>query len=131
MEINVVDEQIDDLVDDLIQYFNERHFDGVQPTFMKYEITEEDIERGKARPPGFPDGESQLGITTTSVTKTIVGTMTTFNYYENSNYIALPPDIIGINKVFQMDDYGSVASSNMFSFKYQLFLNDLYYWGIY
>ena len=52
LEINVADEQIDDLVDDAIQYFNERHFDGVQPTFMKYEITEEDIERGKSRPPG-------------------------------------------------------------------------------
>ena len=113
----------------LSNIFNERHFDGVQPTFMKYEITEEDIERGKARPPGAPDGESQLGITTTSVTKSIVGTAVTFNYYENSNYIALPPDIIGINKVFQMDDYYFVRSSNMFSFKYQLFLNDLYYWG--
>ncbi|BCV08389.1 MAG: hypothetical protein CM15mL5_1590 [uncultured marine virus] len=30
LEINVDDDQIDDLVDDAIQYFNERHFDGVE-----------------------------------------------------------------------------------------------------
>ena len=29
LEINVADEQIDDLVDDALQYFQERHFDGV------------------------------------------------------------------------------------------------------
>jgi hypothetical protein len=30
LEINVDDEQIDDLVDDALQYFQERHFDGVE-----------------------------------------------------------------------------------------------------
>ena len=37
LEINVADEQIDDLVDDAIQLFQERHFDGVYPTFYKFE----------------------------------------------------------------------------------------------
>ena len=39
LEINVADEQIDDLVDDALQYFQERHFDGVTQTFLKYKIT--------------------------------------------------------------------------------------------
>ena len=30
LEINVDDDQVDDLVDDAIQLFNERHFDGVE-----------------------------------------------------------------------------------------------------
>ena len=30
LEINVDDDQIDDLVDDAIQYFQERHYDGVE-----------------------------------------------------------------------------------------------------
>ena len=30
LEINIDDDQIDDLVDDAIQLFNERHFDGVE-----------------------------------------------------------------------------------------------------
>ena len=127
LEINVAEEQIEDLVDDALQYFNERHFDGVQPTYLKYQVTQEDIDRGKARPPGA-NGDT-TGIASTSVTTSIVGTATTFTYYENSNYIAIPQDIIGINKVFQWDDYSAASSGNMFSFKYQLFLNDLYYWG--
>ena len=29
LEINVADEQVDDIIDDAVQYFQERHFDGV------------------------------------------------------------------------------------------------------
>ena len=36
LEINVADEQIEDLVDDAIQYFHERHFDGVERMYLKY-----------------------------------------------------------------------------------------------
>jgi len=122
LEINVADEQIDDLVDDAIQFFQERHFDGVYPTFFKYKITQNDIDRGRARP---SDG---IGISTTSVTTNIVGAATTFNYYENSNYLQVPPSIIGINKIFHYDGANSITH-NMFSVKYQLFLNDIYYWG--
>ena len=49
LEINVADEQIDDLVDDALQFFHERHFDGVQPTFLKYQFTQDDIDRGRAQ----------------------------------------------------------------------------------
>ena len=48
LEINVADEQIDDLVDDAVQFFQERHFDGVYPTFLKYQLTQDDIDRGRA-----------------------------------------------------------------------------------
>ena len=34
LEINVADEQIEDIVDDAIQYFQERHFDGVAQTYL-------------------------------------------------------------------------------------------------
>ena len=49
LEINVADEQIDDLVDDAIQFFQERHFDGVYQTYYKYKITQSDIDRGRSR----------------------------------------------------------------------------------
>ena len=58
LEINVAEEQIDDLVDDAIQFFQERHFDGVEKVYLKYQITQEDIDRGKARPPGAPQNSS-------------------------------------------------------------------------
>ena len=51
LEINLADEQIDDLVDDTLQYFNERHFDGVERMYLKYKITEADLNRGKAKSP--------------------------------------------------------------------------------
>ena len=34
VEINVDDDQIDDLVDDAIQYFNERHYDVLKILFQ-------------------------------------------------------------------------------------------------
>ena len=37
LEINVADEQIDDIIDDALQYFHERHFDGVLRTHFKYQ----------------------------------------------------------------------------------------------
>ena len=39
LEINIDDDQIDDLVDDALQYFHERHFDGVERMFLKYKVS--------------------------------------------------------------------------------------------
>ncbi len=61
LEINVADEQFDDLLDDSLQLFYERHFDGVEKVLLKYKITENDIKRGRAR-----GGGNTLGITTSS-----------------------------------------------------------------
>ena len=69
LEINVADEQIEDLVDDAIQYFQERHFDGVGQTYLKYQITQADVDRGKARPPGaaaLSSGRPSVGIASTA-----------------------------------------------------------------
>ena len=123
LEINVADEQIDDLVDDALQYFHERHFDGVTQTFLKYKITQADIDRGQGR-----GGSNPIGIVTTTASTSIVGTATTFSYEENSNYLQIPPHVIGISKIFHFDG-SNTTTNNMFSVKYQLFLNDIYYFG--
>ena len=49
LEINLDDDQIDDSVDDAIKLFNERHFDGVERMFLKYKITQADLDRGRAK----------------------------------------------------------------------------------
>ena len=124
LEINVADEQVEDLLDDAIQYFQERHFDGVYPSFLKYKLTEDDITRGRSR-----DGQTDnIGITTTTATATIDGGTTTFSFTETANYLQLPNDIIGVSKVFHFDGSNRM-SSGMFSLKYQLFLNDVYFYG--
>jgi hypothetical protein len=117
LEINVDDDQIDDLVDDALQYFNERHFDGVERMYLKYQITQDDLDRGRAK------SANGVGIVTTTGTSGIG----TFNFYETSNYIQVPDSVIGIEKVFKFDT--SSISGGMFSIKYQLFLNDLYYFN--
>ncbi len=130
LEINVDDDQIDDLVDDAIQYFNERHFDGVEKMYLKYEITQDDIDRGTAASSAgsnTTDPKAGVGVTVTTGTSTIVGTATTFSFYENSNYIQVPDSVIGVEKIFKFDT--SSISGGMFSIKYQLFLNDLYFFN--
>ena len=123
LEINVADEQIEDIVDDAIQYFQERHFDGVAQTYLKYKITQDDIDRGKG-----PGSTGVVGLTTETATSTIAGSEVEFDYTENSNYLAIPPSVIGCTKVFHFDGSNTITN-NMFSVKYQLFLNDIYYWG--
>jgi hypothetical protein len=122
LEVNVADEQVQDLIDDAIQYFNERHFDGVTQVYLKYQVTQDDINRGRARPPGAPQNQNgTVGMASTSATANIVGTATTFTYYQNSNYIQIPPSIIGVNKAFQ---FGGGMGQGMFNVRYQMMLND-------
>ena len=123
MEINVDDDQVDDIIDDALQLFNERHFDGVERMYLKYKVTQDDIDRGKADP------TTGVGIVTTTANSTNVsgvGTMS-FNWYENSNFLQVPESVIGVEKIFKFDT--SSISGGMFSIKYQLFLNDLYYFN--
>ena len=118
LEINVDEDQIDDLVDDAIQYFNERHYDGVEKMYLKYKITEDDVNRGRGK------GTSGTGIVGSTATDT---SGRTYNFYETENYIQVPDSVIGIEKIFKFDT--SSISGGMFSIKYQLFLNDLYYFN--
>ena len=129
LEINVDDDQIDDLVDDTIQYFNERHYDGVEKMYLKYEISQDDIDRGKGVTVAGGDqvdGKTGVGIVTTTATSTGIAA-TTFSFYENSNFIQVPDSVIGVERLFKFDT--SSISGGMFSIKYQLFLNDLYYFN--
>ena len=122
LEINVDDDQIDDLVDDALQYFSERHFDGVERMYLKYKITQGDIDRGRAK---NTDG---VGIVTTTATSVDTGAGSfTSSFYETSNFIQVPDSVVGIEKIFKLDT--SSISGGMFSLKYQLFLNDMYYFN--
>jgi len=121
LEINVADEQFQDLLDDAIQIYQERHYDGIARMYLKYKITQDDIDRGQAR-----GGDSTLGISTTTTTST-VGLSTTFNIEENNNYIQMPPSVIGVNQIFKVRS--DTVYDGLFNIRYQLFLNDLYAFG--
>ena len=121
LEINVADEQFSDLLDDAIQVYQERHYDGIVRMYLKYKITQEDIDRGEAR-----GGDKNAGITTTTGTST-VGLSTSFNFEENQNYLQMPPSVIGVNQIFKIRS--DTVYDGLFNIKYQLFLNDLYQFG--
>ena len=124
LEINVADDQIDDLVDDTVQLFNERHYDGIERMYLKYKITQDDIDRGKAT------GEHGVGIVTTTALSTPISGMTDrveSHWQETSNFLQVPDSVVGVEKIFKFDT--SSISGGMFSIKYQLFLNDLYYFN--
>ena len=120
LEINLDTDQIHDALDDTIQMYNERHYNGIERMYLKYKITQDDLDRGGAK------GTDGVGIVTTTGISTSNVTVQS-NFYETSNFISVPDHVIGINKVFKFDS--SSISGGMFSIKYQLFLNDLYYFN--
>ena len=120
LEINLDTDQIHDALDDTIQLYQERHYNGIERMFLKYKITQDDIDRGTAK------GTDGVGIVTTTGIQTSNVTVSN-NFYESSNFLAVPDHVIGVNKIFKFDS--SSISGGMFSIKYQLFLNDLYYFN--
>ena len=121
LQINVDDDQLHDLVDDTVQIYQERHYDGIERMYLKYKVTQEDLDRGRGK------GTDGVGIVTTSGISTNSATTVSSDFYETSNFLAVPETILGVNKIFKFDT--SSISGGMFSIKYQLFLNDLYYFN--
>ena len=120
LEINLDTDQIHDALDDTIQLYNERHYNGIERMYLKYKITQDDIDRGSAKDTNGVGIVTTTGISTSNVT-------VTNNFYETSNFLSMPDHVIGVNKIFKFDT--SSISGGMFSIKYQLFLNDLYYFN--
>ena len=109
IDINVSDDQVDDRIDEALQYFSHYHFDQVEKMYLKYEITQADIDRAR-------------GNTTTTATD-VSDTSVSASFKEGNNFIPLPTTILSVIQVFPMDN---AASSNLFDIKYQMRLNDLY-----
>lgn len=109
IDINVSDDQIDDRIDEAVQYFAHYYYDSVEKMFLKYKITEADITRARSN-------------ATTTATD-IVDTSVTASFEEGKNYIPMPSSIVSVLRIFSFDN---AATNNMFDIRYQLRLNDLY-----
>jgi len=106
IDINVDDEQVDDRIDEAVQYFCQYHSDGVERMYLKYEVTADDITRMTA--------DTSESITENSVTTT---------WKQGNNFLIVPETVISVVNVFPLSDR---ANLNMFDVRYQLRLNDLY-----
>jgi hypothetical protein len=107
LEINVDEYQIEDIVDDAIQYFNERHFDGAERMYLKHKITNEDKERFK---------ESNEIHTTPDPNSAV---------WENrNNFIEIPDHVFGIQRVFGVSS--NFLRNDLFGLANQYYLMDLF-----
>lgn len=114
IEVNVDDDQVEDLIDDTIQLFNERVYDGVERLYLKYKITQDDIDNGSDRDTTTTATDNNLGATPSAKT---------LDFEEGRGYLTVPDHIIGIEGVLPISN---TYVNNMFGFRYQFFLNDFY-----
>jgi len=144
IDINVDDDQVEDRIDEALQYFSQYHYDGVERMYLKYKVTADDVTRMRANINTFTatdkgsvqdNIELEEGTSTTGDTsgdllledgfkvldETSTGATTTWT--ETENYLVVPSSIISVINVFPFSDRSNL---NMFDVKYQLRLNDLY-----
>jgi len=106
LQVNIDDEQVNNVIDDTIQFFQENCYNGMERCYLRHEITAADKTRFS--------GE-------------VITTNGTTNWEEATNFIPIPNHIVGISKVFGV--VGNSIRSNLFGIEYQIFLNDLYAFG--
>ena len=106
IEINVDDDQLEDRLDEALQYFSQYHSDGVQRVYLKYQYTQADKDRMTA--------DSSESITKNSVTT---------SWKEGNNFLVVPESVISVINIFP---FSNKSNMNLFDVRYQLRLNDLY-----
>ena len=45
IEINADDDQLEDRIDEALQYFAQYHYDGIKRTYLKYKLNQADKDR--------------------------------------------------------------------------------------
>ena len=109
IDINVSDDQTDDRIDEALQYFSQYHYDGIEKMYLKYKVTQTDIDRARAN------------ATTTSADS--VDSNITGSFEEGNNFIPMPSAVISVTQIFP---FSNAQTNSMFDIRYQLRLNDLY-----
>ena len=107
IEINVDDQQVDDRIDEALQYYAQFHYEAVRRSYLKYKYTQADKNRI---------------IGNTSETRTEGNTAST-SWEEDTNYLMVPESVVSIINIFPFSDKGNL---NLFDVRYQMRLNDLY-----
>ena len=107
LEINLDDDQIDDAIDDALQYFRERHFNGAEKMYLKHEFTDDDVTRF------------------TSANETVTTAAPDAATWENrKNYLEIPEHVFGISKVYGISS--NFVRNSLFGLNNQYYLMDLF-----
>ena len=107
LEINLDDDQIDDAIDDALQYFRERHFNGAEKMYLKHEFTDDDVTRF------------------TTANETVTTAAPDAATWENrKNYLEIPEHVFGISKVYGISS--NFVRNSLFGLNNQYYLMDLF-----
>lgn len=121
VEINIAEEQLEDRLNDGLQFFSEYHFDGVEKVYLKYRMSEADIANGyisfvadnrtsqTADGSGFADADALMTSTDVDCPESVL----------------LQNLIVSVTRIFPFTQ----QSVGMFDVRYQYALNDLYTFG--
>ena len=109
IDINVSDDQVDDRIDEALQYFSQYHYDGVEKMYLKHKITQDTIDRCRTN-------------ATTSATDKVDSSVTA-SFEEGKNFIPIPDSVLSVVQIFP---FSNAQTNSMFDIRYQLRLNDLY-----
>ena len=143
IDINVDEDQIEDRIDEAVQYFCQYHTDGVERMYLKYKVTADDkvrlrknkefnvIEKGtyadnielESGTNTVLEGDGDLIKEDGTPLHTEDSTIVETTYEETQNYLVIPDAVISVINIFPLSDR---ANLNMFDVRYQLRLNDLY-----
>ena len=107
LEINLDDDQIDDAIDDALQYFRERHFNGAEKMYLTHEFTDDDVTRF------------------TTANETVTTSAPDAGTWENrKNYLEIPEHVFGISKVYGISS--NFVRNSLFGLNNQYYLMDLF-----
>jgi len=108
IEINVDNDQLEDRLDEALQFYSQFHMNAIRRCYLKYQYTSQDYTRIVTNG-DVSESQTKNGVTTA--------------WKENSNFLIVPESVISVTNIFP---FSSKASMNLFDVRYQMRLNDLY-----
>jgi len=159
IEINVDDDQVDDRVNEALQFYQTYHSDAIEKVYLKHKVTNSTLTLSASVASNFTVGEIITGGTSgaTAIVKTATGTKITYNVLKDFSKVFASEGITGtdsgatatisaVTKGDMENGYvtipelvtdvlsvmpikDAVSSTNMFDIKYQMHLNDIYSLG--
>ena len=159
IEINVDDDQVDDRVNEALQFYQTYHSDAIEKVYLKHKVTNSTLTLSASVASNFTVGEIITGGTSgaKALIKTATGTTITYNTLVNWDKVFTTETITGTDSgttatvssivkgdmengyvtipelvtdvLSVMPIKDAVSSTNMFDIKYQMHLNDMYSLG--
>ena len=91
IEINVDNDQLEDRLDEALQYYSQYHMNAIRRCYLKYQYTQADYDRITVD--GSDESATKNGVTTT--------------WKEGQNYIICPESVVSVINMFPFSNKGN------------------------